>query len=499
MSLTSTDVIKTFLGAKPDDEKQKYVFIVNELKLFEQIYKADYYAVLIQNEAELDEFKQIVTTALTTGGYVRERTFLFIQIKKDLAESLKAELQADGVSFDRQAYLMFKDRNTAYLTDDEVKNAIDQYIKSNAMNASGSKIISAADLQEKEIAPISWIVDNMLTSGETLLTAASKIGKSWLALDLAINVAQGYQFLGRKTEKGGVLYLALEDSERRIKNRMEKLLKGAKAPKNLYFLTKAKTLDMGLIDELDDQIKDHRDIKVIIIDTFQKIRSLNGGKNAYAADYEDMGKIKDFADSKDLAVLLIHHNRKMKDDSDVFNMISGTNGIMGAADTIIVLTKEKRTDTQAKMHITGRDVMGDVLIMEFNKETCKWKCLGDEEAIEVFKENEEYNNDPIVITIRELMRQNADGWKGTATDMQDAVMKYGREFIEVRAIGRKLRDIKQQLYELDKVIYNAPSNSSNGKRYHVFKKEPVIDILNNNVVNVANDVDVVDVANVANY
>ena len=257
---------------------------------------------------------------------------------------------------------------------------------------------------------------------------------------------------------------------------MQKLRKGTKAPENLYFLTKAKTLDMGLIDELDDQLKDHSDIKVIIIDTFQKIRSLNGGKNAYAADYEDMGKIKDFADSKDIAVLLIHHNRKMKDDSDVFNMISGTNGIMGAADTIIVLTKEKRTDTQAKMHITGRDVMG-----------------------EVFKENEEYNNNPIVITIRELMRQNADGWKGTATDMQDAVMKYGREFIEVRAIGRKLRDIKQQLYELDKVIYNAPSNSSNGKRYHVFKKEPVIDILNNNVVNVANDVDVVDVANVANY
>ena len=121
--------------------------------------------------------------------------------------------------------------------------------------------------------------------------------------------------------------------------------------------------------------------------------------------------------------------------------------------------------------------------MEFNKETCKWKYLGDEEAIEVFKENEEYNNNPIVITIRELMRQNADGWKGTATDMQDAVMQYGGVFIEVRAIGRKLRDIKKQLYEIDKIEYKANS-PSRGNRYHVLK--PVPTIIYNNVANVAN-------------
>lgn len=483
--------------SKPPEGNKKYILVVDDANLQEKIWATDYYAMLVDSIDKVKSISELISASL--GGYVKSYVFFIANIRdKAVREAFIKTLNDCCMLVDTKAYKIFYNKpEPIYLSDSDIKTYIEEYIATNIKTADKLETINAADLQNKEIAPINWIVNNLLTSGETLLTAASKIGKSWLALDLSLNVAKGEPFLGRKTQKTGVLYLALEDSERRLKNRMNKLLKGENAPDNLYFMTKAKTLDMGLIGDLEAWLKSHSDVKVIIIDTFQKIRSLSNNKNSYASDYEDMGRLKEFADKHDIAVMLVHHNRKSKDDDDVFNMISGTNAIMGAADTIIVLTKGKRTDVQAKMHITGRDVIGDTLVLEFDKQACKWHCIGNEDAIEVFKEREEYNNNPIVITIRELMKQSAEGWKGTATDLQEAVMKYGGEYLDTRSIGRSLRDIQQQLYEVDKIIYKAPSNSSNGKRYHIFKPIP-INILNINVANDANDVNVVNVANVAN-
>lgn len=469
--------------SSPPEGDNKYILVVDDINLQEKIWSAGYYSMLINDTDSVKTCTDVICASL--GEYVKDYVFLIARIRdKAVRKSFVDTLNEYGILTDEGAYRIFyKKPEPLYLTYDGIKKYIEDYIKSNIKSVDKLEAINATDLQVKEIAPIKWIVDNLFTTGETLLTAASKIGKSWLALDLSLSVTRGGLFLDKKTVRTGVLYLALEDSERRLKNRMNKLLNGEKAPDNLYFMTKAKTLDMGLIDDLEEWLKEHTDVKAVIIDTFQKVRSLNNNKNSYATDYDDMGKIKEFADKHDIAVMLVHHNRKMKDDDDVFNMISGTNAIMGAADTIIVLTKDKRTAVQAKMHITGRDVMGDTLVLEFDKQACKWHCIGDLEAIEVFKEREEYNNNPIVITVRELMKQNIEGWKGTATDLQEAVMKYGGEYIETRSIGRKLRDIQQQLYEVDNIIYkaNAPYK---GKRYYVFEVKTVIDILNNNVENV---------------
>lgn len=466
--------------SRPPDGNKKYILVVDDADLQEKIWATDYYAMLVDSIDKVKSISELISASL--GGYVKSYVFFIANIRdKAVREAFIKALNDCYLLVDTKAYKIFYNKlEPIYLSDNDIKTYIEEYIATNIKTTDKLETINAVDLQNKEIAPINWIVDNFLSSGETLLTAASKIGKSWLALDLSLSVARGELFLGRKTQKTGVLYLALEDSERRLKNRMNKLLKGESAPDNLYFMTKAKTLDMGLIGDLEAWLKIHSDVKVIIIDTFQKIRSLSNNKNSYASDYEDMGRLKEFADKHDIAVMLVHHNRKMRDDDDVFNMISGTNAIMGAADTIIVLTKGKRTDVQAKMHITGRDVIGDTLVLEFDKQACKWHCIGNEDAIEVFKEREEYNNNPIVITIRELMKQSAEGWKGTATDLQEAVMKYGGEYLDTRSIGRSLRDIQQQLYEVDKIIYKANSPDK-GKRTHVFKRKPLINILNNNV------------------
>ena len=138
-------------------------------------------------------------------------------------------------------------------------------------------------------------------------------------------------------------------------------------------MTKANQLGSGLIEQLEPYVKDG--VKLIVIDTLQKVRVSGGNKNAYAADYDEMGVLKEYADKKDISIFPVHHTRKMKDD-DVFNMVSGTTGIMGAADTIMILTKDKRSETKAALHITGRDVFTDTLEVEFDRNTCTWANLG---------------------------------------------------------------------------------------------------------------------------
>lgn len=205
--------------------------------------------------------------------------------------------------------------------------------------------ISAASLQRKDIPPIRWIVENLIPAGLNILASPPKYGKSWAVLDLGLSVTAGGRFLGYQTNPCEVLYLALEDSERRLKSRMIKLLAGKNAPAGFHFATAAHDMDNGLFDELEGFLKAHPKTGLIIIDTLQRVRgAVHGKEGAYAADYREVGGLKAFADKYGIAVLLVHHLRKMADDSDPFNRISGTNGLMGASDTALVLTKEKRGD-----------------------------------------------------------------------------------------------------------------------------------------------------------
>lgn len=329
--------------------------------------------------------------------------------------------------------------------------------------------ISAAVLMDMDIPPIGWLVDGMIPPGLDLLIGASKIGKSWMALQMCIAIASGEPFMGRKTKKTKVLYLSLEDSYRRIQNRMKRQLQGKPVPENLYFITDALPLGSGLLEQIDPYVKDG--VEVIIIDTLQKIRGANGNKNAYAADYEDMSILKRYADEHDMAIIPVHHTRKMKDD-DVFNMVSGTNGIMGAADTTIILQKDKRADTKATMHITGRDVLTDELAVDFNRDTCTWESLGSKEDLEKQMEDFNYRHDPIVETIKEIL-ENYNGWQGTATEFQNEMMNRHKGYIENAEIGRRFRKLKQGLYENDHIIYEEPSGSTANRR-HKFKKEELL-------------------------
>ena len=261
---------------------------------------------------------------------------------------------------------------------------------------SGLSCINAEFLLQKEFAPLMEPVGGLIVEGLTLLVGASKIGKSWLALSMCCAVAEGKVFLGRSTQRGDVLYLALEDSQRRIKSRLETLHEQPGA--NLTFSTTAHPLDGGLLDDLREWVRQAKTPRLIVIDTLQKVRgnAISARSNAYAADYECIGTLKRFADENHIAIVLVHHLNKSKDVSDKYDKISGSTGLMGAADTAILVTRE-RNSTDATIAYTGRDVDGE----DFNirMEDGKWKAISPEAM-----EREMYESDPIVRLCRDLMR-----------------------------------------------------------------------------------------------
>ena len=176
--------------------------------------------------------------------------------------------------------------------------------------------------------------------------------------------------------QGTVLYLALEDDYARLQRRLSRMF-GVEETSNLYFATQAKSVSEGLDQQLEGFIREHPDVRLIIIDTLQKVREIGGDRYSYASDYEIVTKLKTFSDRYGICLLVVHHTRKMEAE-DSFDMISGTNGLLGAADGAFIMQKKRRTDSTALLDIVGRDQPDQELTLEFDRERCVWEFQGAE-------------------------------------------------------------------------------------------------------------------------
>lgn len=328
--------------------------------------------------------------------------------------------------------------------------------------------IPAEVLQVKEIPDITFVVVDMIPQGLSLLASPPKYGKSWFVLDLCLSVAAGESFLNHQTVKKGCLYLALEDSERRLKDRMNKVLSGKRAPQNFDYAISALDIGNGLMEQLENYVISHKETGLIVIDTLQKVRSPSSGKeNQYSADYRETACLKRFADRHNICLLLVHHLRKMSDDTDPFNRISGTNGIMGAVDTAMVLSREKREDTKTTLSITGRDIESSETILEFDKNQYKWCVLGDSATVRAQQAFQDYNNNPIVITIKTLLMQNPTGWGGTMSDLLEA----GKAICNIsladspQGLSLKVKALDKQIYDYDNIIHVRVKNGTGGGKH----------------------------------
>lgn len=253
------------------------------------------------------------------------------------------------------------------------------------------------------------IIEGLLSAGTYLFVGAPKVGKSFLMAQLGYHVSNGLSLWGFSVHRCPVLYLALEDTYPRLQKRLMRMF-GIMESDNLYISTIAKILAKGLEQQLEWFLGRHPKTGLIIIDTLQKVREIEGEKFSYASDYEIVSKLKTFSDSKGLCLLLVHHTRK-QDAEDVFDTISGTNGLLGAADGAFILRKDTRTGNDGILEVTSRDQTDMRLHLNFNRDSCLWNLVSMEQ--ELWKEPP----DPILEAVADMISSDVPGWEGTATDL----------------------------------------------------------------------------------
>ena len=256
------------------------------------------------------------------------------------------------------------------------------------------------------------IIPGLLLTGVTILAGAPKIGKSFLVLQIGYHVATGKSMWDRPVLTGHVLYLALEDTERRLQQRSYDMF-GPDGTNNLHFATAAKKVNSGLLDQLSYFLNQYPDTGLIIIDTMQASRDGTPKGNLYAEDCAFMETIQGFSKKYKVSILLVHHTRKMPDQTDSFNMVSGSNGNMGGADTTIVMSKENRTDRKATLEITGRDIPDQRLLLARAPDSPCWE-LSEQESDEW-----DQPDDPILRKVSQLVTEDAPELACSATELKD--------------------------------------------------------------------------------
>ncbi len=208
--------------------------------------------------------------------------------------------------------------------------------------------------------------------GLSIFAGLGKVGKSWLAFWLCIQIAKGEPVWEFETSKGTTLFLAFEDNESRLQDRLFTL--SDDAPDNAHLCIEIAKMGGELEERIRNFIAEHRDTKLIIIDTLQKVRTV-GNESNYMNDYDDISVLKTLADEFKIAIMLIHHLRKAR-DSDVFNQITGSTGLQGACDNMFVLTQGKRGDKTATLTCVGRDIAQREFELEMGEDRI-WIKLSD--------------------------------------------------------------------------------------------------------------------------
>ena len=245
--------------------------------------------------------------------------------------------------------------------------------------------ITAADLLALEFDPPKFVVDQLLSEGLTVLGGKPKHGKSWLALLIGWAVAAGCEVDGRASWQGEVLYLALEDTRRRLQGRIAKLRDalGWVVPETLTLRTSSPRAGDGGLYQVAEWLQARPKVaRLVIVDTLGKFRTppKGAGGSSYSEDYEAVGGLKEMLDHFGCAGLLIHHTRKLRSE-DPFDELSGTLAITGAADSIWMLdTTQKGAD--AKLYLTGRDQADATVPLSFEKDSGRWRFGQTREGID---------------------------------------------------------------------------------------------------------------------
>ena len=296
------------------------------------------------------------------------------------------------------------------------------------------QLIDADTLYHKPIKHPKMLVEGLFSNGLVTLSGDSKIGKSWLVLWLSLKISRGECVWNLPTDQRDVVYLALEDKDWRVQDRMQKLT--ADPPTNLLIGFSCGMIGEELEAQIEDVMKDHPKTGLIFIDTLQMVRdNANSKANAYAQDYKDLSSIKKLADKYDICIFLIHHNRKERDSGNVFNNPSGTMAITGVGDTNMVLQKDERFGKNATLSITGRDVEEKQLKLRFENNV--WEIVEELSADDLRKEK----IPPFLFEVVDMLLEKRE-FSGTITELMECVNRTDLQpNVASRSISRFYNDV----------------------------------------------------------
>ncbi len=310
-------------------------------------------------------------------------------------------------------------------------------------------VIDGETLSDLRLPPAKFCIQTLLPQGVTILGGAPKIGKSWLVMELCIRIAKGEAIWNLSTTQGTTLYLCLEDTLRRVQERL--LCITDEVPPNVFFATAAGTLTDGLYEQMQTFLREHPDTVLIAIDTFQMVRG-NEKELSYANDYEEVRKLKALADEMNFSVLLVHHLRK-QGDSDPLNKLSGTTGISGAADAVFVLEKSRRSQSGATLLCTGRDIEYRELELKFSKENYTWELVQDSMEEPLLLPQELFSFAAFMRSVR--------FFSGSNSDLAKQFCEYSGETVSAKGLKQMMNRWRYQLEE-EGIVFR--SFRSNGQR-----------------------------------
>jgi hypothetical protein len=283
-------------------------------------------------------------------------------------------------------------------------------------------------LRAKEFPPVSWAVPDILPAGVTLFGGREKMGKSWLAFGLCVSVATGGVALGTKrVQEGDALYLSLEDGERRLHRRINKLAGPDTDLSRLHCVTEWPGADRGGIEDLDKWLDSHPETRLVVADTLKRIRPhTTGRRGMYDDDYDAVRPFVPLANEHDASIVLVHHLNQQSNPDDPFDWFSGSAGLVAAAEGIL-LFRRKRGDADAFLTVDGKDIEERMeLALKWDSLAATWTVIGDAE---------EHRTSEIRKAILEVV-SNTDEPIGP-TDVADA-------------LDEPVNKIKQRMYQMSK-------------------------------------------------
>lgn len=296
--------------------------------------------------------------------------------------------------------------------------------------------IDGATLMDMDLPSTKFVIKDLLPQGLAIIGGSPKVGKSWLMLDWCVRIAKGEKIWNFPTTKGTTLYLSLEDNTTRLQERLFAVTENA--PDNVHFANFCFHLGDGLEEQMKTFVADHPDTVLIVIDTFQMIRS-TGSEVSYASDYNEIEVIKKLAEELKITILLVHHLRK-QGDSDPFNMLSGTNGLAGGVDTMFVLDKSKRCSTNATLHCSGRDIDDREIELNFDKDSCNWNFVSDS------------SDTPEMLLPKPMqkligMMKEKSAFSGSNADFMEAFKSYSAIEIHTNVMKKMMKKYRSELEE----------------------------------------------------